>query len=463
MLTRLQVKGFKNLLDIDVEFGPFTCIAGLNAVGKSNLFDAMRFLHLLTEKKSIMEAVQSLRDMQGRAPQPAELFSRLGDFTAPEMQFTADLIVDRNVEDAFGVGAKASISTLRYDVAFRLNLDSGILELARESLKPIPLREARQHIGFARSTEFLKSVVAGRRTVSLISTSEDQVITVHQEGHGGRKLPAPKSSRTVLGGTEVADFPTILAARQEMAQWRTLLLEPSAMRTSSAYRDPQHIDVRGANLANAIFRMASRESEPGQVYAELANRLSRLVDDVRAVRVVDNDKFETRTLEVQGSDGVFHPAHSLSDGTLRFLVLSVLDIDPEVRGILCLEEPENGIHPDRIPVMMDLLNDIAVDPEFPVGPDNPMRQVVVNTHSPLVVSTLSKHDLIYMDSVQIGNGVKRGVVPRLCYHPENWRAKQNKAAANIAKGQLADYIGVPRGGFQRDLLKKFDDAETTTP
>ena len=42
MLTRFQVQGFKNLLDLDVRFGPFTCVAGRNAVGKSNLFDAIR-------------------------------------------------------------------------------------------------------------------------------------------------------------------------------------------------------------------------------------------------------------------------------------------------------------------------------------------------------------------------------------------------------------------------------------
>jgi predicted ATP-binding protein involved in virulence len=53
MLTRLKVSGFKNLVDVDVRFGPFTCIAGPNGVGKSNLFDAIAFLSALAEKPLI--------------------------------------------------------------------------------------------------------------------------------------------------------------------------------------------------------------------------------------------------------------------------------------------------------------------------------------------------------------------------------------------------------------------------
>ena len=40
MLTRLEVDGFKNLLDLNIELGAFTCIAGPNGTGKSNVFDA---------------------------------------------------------------------------------------------------------------------------------------------------------------------------------------------------------------------------------------------------------------------------------------------------------------------------------------------------------------------------------------------------------------------------------------
>jgi DNA repair ATPase RecN len=60
MLTRLKVSGFKNLVDVDVSFGPFTCIAGANGVGKSNLFDAIHFLSALADV-ALMEAALSVR------------------------------------------------------------------------------------------------------------------------------------------------------------------------------------------------------------------------------------------------------------------------------------------------------------------------------------------------------------------------------------------------------------------
>lgn len=78
-----------------------------------------------------------------------------------------------------------------------------------------------------------------------------------------------------------------------------------------------------------------------------------------------------------------------------FLALAVLAQDPAATGVLCMEEPENGIHPSRVPAMISLLDSIAMDPDYPQGPDNPLRQVIVNTHSPLVVQAVKPEDLIF--------------------------------------------------------------------
>jgi len=51
MLTRLKVRGFKSLLDVDVQLAPLVVVLGPNAAGKSNFLEALLLLsHLVTER-----------------------------------------------------------------------------------------------------------------------------------------------------------------------------------------------------------------------------------------------------------------------------------------------------------------------------------------------------------------------------------------------------------------------------
>ena len=59
MITRLEVNGFKNLVDFSLDFGPFTCIAGPNSAGKSNIFDAIQFLAFLADHTLTEAALKS--------------------------------------------------------------------------------------------------------------------------------------------------------------------------------------------------------------------------------------------------------------------------------------------------------------------------------------------------------------------------------------------------------------------
>jgi len=459
MLTRLHVTGFKNLLDVEVFFGPFTTIAGLNAVGKSNLFDAVRFLHLLT-RHPIMEAVQFLREAKGRSPEPRSLFTAFGQFRASEFRLTADMLLQRDVQDDFGVEAKAAISSVRYEVGFRLNEEERPerLELITESLVPMSISSAQRELRFPSKRDFKNTVITGRRVGDFVSTILEKSgpqIKVHQEGHGGRTVPAPKSSRTVLGGLASSDFPTLLAAHREMEAWQTLLLEPSAMRAPADYRDPRVIDSRGAFLPAAIERMARARKDKTKVYAAITNRLAELIEDVQELRISDDPKTETFTLEVRDRDGIFQPARSLSDGTLRFIVLATLADDPQATGLICLEEPENGIHPDRIPAMIQLLRDIAVDPQLPIGPDNPLRQIVVNTHSPVVIEHVTRDELIYMDTKIVLEGRSRGQVAWVRVPPASWRAHSLPESQHISPGQIFPYLRGRLPERQQQLLLEF--------
>ena len=404
MLTRLQVSGFKSLIDVDVRFGPFTCVAGPNGVGKSNLFDAIRFLGALASRP-LMEAAAVVREQNEQQADTRKLFHREADRYADKMSFVAEMIVPEQSVDDLGQVAKASITFLRYTLELghkkiRNDPMPGALEILKEELVHLPKGAAGKNLLFPHSAgTWRESVVTGRRFapffISTDGTGKKRVIRLHQDGGGGRPLKrlATTLPRTVLSTTNAAESPTAAVARREMEAWQILQLEPAALRQPDRFDAPARMTADGSHLAASLHRLGRNAPE---VYIQVANQLSGLISDVREVSIDIDEKRELLTLCATDGKGTVHPARALSDGTLRFLALAVLQHDPETRGVLCLEEPENGIHPERIPAILKLLDDIAVDPDYAVDADNPLRQVIVNTHSPSVFQRVPEDSVVFV-------------------------------------------------------------------
>jgi predicted ATPase len=466
MLTRLKVNGFKNLVDVDVRFGAFTCIAGVNGVGKSNLFDAIAFLSSLAEKP-LLDAALSVRDDGSHSGDLRSIFHRVGDNYSREMSFEAEMIVPPNGVDDLGQeaivptngqnlghAAKAAVTFLRYELSLGYRLDerppNAGLEILFEKLTYIKKSEAAKNLPFPHSKEWQSSAVIGTRFgkgfISTDSEREQVVIKVHQDGGSpGRAngLLARSLTRTVLSAANAAESPTALLAKREMQSWRRLQLEPSCLRMPDAFSAPTMLSSNGLHLAANLYELArSRRggSSSEAVYSEIANRLSNLIDDVREVSVDIDEKRELYTLMVGGCDRTKHTARSLSDGTLRFLALGVLQMDTRFQGVLCLEEPENGIHPARIPAMLDLLRSIATDTNEQVSPNNPLRQVIVNTHSPAVVAIAQDSSVLWAEPLSRvdGNGIRFSALTFSCL-ANTWRAKIPNASP-VAIGNVISYL-----------------------
>jgi predicted ATPase len=457
MLTRLKVNGFKNLVDVDIRFGPFTCIAGANGVGKSNLFDAIRFLSALADDRSLVEAAKSVRE--GRTADVRGLFHRVGDRYDDRMSFEAEMIIPSEGEDDLGQPAKASITFLRYSLVLAYRKDEGRLslgglELEKEELVHINIGDAPKHLLFPHTVDWRKSVIEGRRTAHFISTvgddREHRKIQLHQDFggnyHGGGR-PTPRLTmnlpRTVLSVANAAENRTALLARREMQSWRLLQLEPSALREPDEFAAPARLGGNGSHLASTLYRLATSAEDEQRIYAQVANRLAELIDDVREVQIDRDEQRELLTLRVRGRDGTSHPARALSDGTLRFLALALIELDPAARGVLCLEEPENGIHPKRIPAMLRLLKDIATDASEPIGLDNPLRQVIINTHSPAVVAQIDPSDLVIAEERQAMDGNRRFQHVQFACLPKTWRVTkpvETERATTVPLGALLAYL-----------------------
>ncbi len=406
MLTRLEVNGFKNLVDFSLDFGPYTCIAGPNGVGKSNIFDAIQFLSLLTSS-TFTDAALQVRNPGEDTGDISDLFFRGADERDKRLEFAAEMIVNSEATDDFGRQAKASSSFLRYEVAFHYEQPSpttgylGGLVLEKEVLKPITTGEALQHLKFRHNKgKFRDSAVYNERRSrsGYISTSTDNEpteIIVHQDGGSrgpGRPAPASGATRTIIGTENTSATPTILAARQEMQSWRILALEPAAMRRPDRYNQAFGIASDGAHIPATLQHFVSTTSQE-EIYDTVARRLRELVP-VRSLYVDTDPVRQLLSLVLEEAPGLHLRANSISDGTLRFLALVVLAEVSDTTGLYCMEEPENGIHPAKLEAMHNLLRDIAIDVDEPIGLDNPLRQVVVATHSPYFVMLQDRDDLV---------------------------------------------------------------------
>ncbi len=133
------------------------------------------------------------------------------------------------------------------------------------------------------------------------------------------------------------------------------------------------LEEDGTNLAMVLNDFEHRI----QPKREVIEKLRRFYDEI-----------EDYTTKVQGGTvqlflherGLSQPipAVRLSDGTLRYLCLLTILCHPEPPPLLCIEEPELGLHPDIMPTIADLLKEASQ-----------RTQIIVTTHSDALVSSLS--------------------------------------------------------------------------
>lgn len=461
MLTRLEVNGFKNLVNFAVDFGPFTCIAGPNGVGKSNLFDAIRLLSLLADH-TLMEAALLVRGGDTESSDIRDLFWSGEGRRSDRFQIAAEMIVDRHVRDDFGRPVEASSTFLRYEIEIGYEAPThrgtlGRLVLLSEKLDYVTEGDAAGRLKFPHSAmRFRRSaVVNNRRTragfISVRTAEDGQTeIVVHADGGSrgqGQVAPAASAPRTIVGTSNTSATPTILAARREMQRWRFLALEPSAMRRPDRFQTDSHVTANGGHLPATIYRLATAAEAVGDqaesIYAQIASRLAALVS-VADLRIDVDEIRQLLTLEVKEQNGVRIPAASLSDGTLRFLTLAVLVADPEAEGLICIEEPENGIHPAKMVEMVSLLWDLSVDPTEAPGVDNPFRQVIVATHSPDFVQLQNPGDVLFAVEVMVRDPEGPPIRTLRCRPLENtWRAQAGENVVGLAT--ILAYLSAPPG------------------
>ncbi|MBY8821871.1 AAA family ATPase [Sphingomonas colocasiae] len=400
MITRIEIDGFKTFRMFSADLKPFVAVVGPNATGKSNLFDALKFLSRLAQ----VDVRQAMQELRG---EPEELFRQTPSGNETIMAFAIEVLLPARGVDDFGASFETPAQRLRYEISIEMREDPHGIFVTHEDCRVI--RAEDDKMVFKTPEKISRS---GRKTPFLETEKDTQgrsrVFTIRQDGvaeSGTSKrgnplqLPAAEASRSALSTIATSEFRHLYALKKLIAGPQFLEINPSEARRANDRFEDKRLRSNASNLAaslSEIQRLSATENRPTGAIADISADLALLIPQVRSVRLLDDTKNREYAFEVQIRDGTSFSSRVISDGTIRLLALLAVVDDPNRQGILCFEEPENGVHEGRIPDLITLLREATEIQDE----DGDYFQVLLNTHSPAVMRTLNPDEVLFADMVR---------------------------------------------------------------
>ena len=352
MITSLRLVNFKNFADETLRVGPFTVIVGANASGKSNIRDAFRFLHGI-----------------GRGYTLAEI---MGGKYGPGGQLEWQPIR----------GAPSEVARLERVYVYHWSSFAIQLELDIEAGKILYFIKVGFHpnSGFSILEEELRT--------------ESGVVYITKE-------TGDRSSLSLLVGNKKEELtgvnrlkPALIQFLQHLAQSNAQLSdnerrshELTTIRVISAIVGTLFLDLVPDRLREPAFPGATILGDFGQnmptvleaICADPARKdvLTSWLRELTPMDVMDlefpRDPSGLVHLQFVERNGRRISTYSASDGTLRFLAMLAALLGPNPAGVYFFEEIDNGIHPNRLWLLLELIEKQTAKGNI---------QVVATTHSP---------------------------------------------------------------------------------
>ena len=357
MLKKLTLGGFKNFKSADLAIGRFTLLVGTNASGKSNLRDAFRFLHGISRG-------YSLADIIG------------------EKWVEGGVLQWRGIRGGTRETPYSGLQTFEMAVEIRLEKQTAVYSLTVDvgdnGRPPRMLRE---------------SVWKGGKMIFDSHPTDDPPDQLNDPTYLFVRLPRDKINRKhgkrlqFVSGQPVlsqiidqGQLPQDVRVCCEsilkiLASMRFLDLSVDAMRLPSI---PGQVVLgdRGENLSSVLQAICGDRA-----------RKSALVRWIQELTPMDARDFEFPSdqtgrilVSLVEADGRKTSAYSASDGTLRFLAMIAALLGPEPAWFYFFEELENGIHPTRLHLLIQLIEKKVAEGTI---------QMVATTHSPQLFALLS--------------------------------------------------------------------------
>ncbi len=365
VITNLRLTNFKNFADESLVVGPFTVIVGANASGKSNMRDAFRFLHGVGRGYTLAEIVGGRYGAGGQAEwngirgaadeimrfaqDSMEMEVRLqsADELRPNQGYCYRLRVASMREEGFIVTGEALNVMGDLEATYTSHPDHG--DPVREQGDDTHLLLRMRKAGFQRK---YGDRLAVRRTQPAITQLHE-----HKRVSRSQKEEASK----------VVDA---------LGNMRFLEPAPDRMR-QPAFPGQTVLGDSGDNLPTVLRKLCA---DPA--------RRETLLEWTRELTPMDVADFDFPAdattgrvqLVIKERDGRTVSAYSASDGTLRFLAMLATLLDDDTTGLHFFEEIDNGIHPSRLRLLVDLIESRTKEEDI---------QVVTTTHSPELLAMVN--------------------------------------------------------------------------
>ena len=437
MITALRLVDFKNFADETLRVGPFTVIVGANASGKSNVRDAFRFLHGVGRGYTLAEILGGRWGPGGQAEwrpvrgAPNEV-ARVAD-AEPGPRFTLE--VELRLDD----------TEVRYYVEVSRGAgDAGSFRVTREELSTRNSWEPRLHL-------HRPHPAAAREELSTRNPWEP-VYTSHpgygdplaQDDETRLWLRMAKTGSQRKLGSSVAvrsDQPALTQIREHaqrvidaLASMRFLDPIPDRMRQPSFPGQTVPGDG-GENLPTVLRRICA---DP--------QRRTTMIEWVRALTPMDVDDFRFPVDPVTGlvqlvvleRDGRTCSAHSVSDGTLRFLAMLAALLADDPSRFYFFEEIDNGIHPARQWLLLEL-----IEKRTAAG----ALQVVTTTHSPGLLTSVNDSTFETTSVVCRREAATDAVIRPVAGLPDAAKLRGSQGLGRLLMG-----------GWMEDMIAFTDDA-----
>jgi predicted ATPase len=332
-LKSIRLKNILSFKDAELPLESLNVLIGPNAAGKSNLIDVIALLRAAPD--DLNGAI--LRG--GGAP----AWIRKSEKGAPSTG---------GIECELALGS----DPLSYSLEFSAADQAFVIE--RESLRDVSLHSAGMY--FERSAA---SVKLRKRPHNGGPAAQTAPIASHASAFSVIRDPLDRTPITRLG-TEL----------RRIRIYRTFDTGPQGQARTGAHTSlpKDFLDDTGYNLAVVLHEMTfSGTIERVNEY------LRRLADQFEDVRVRLDSGVAQVAVKEKGIEQPI-PATRLSDGTLKFLCLMALLLHANPPPLICLEEPELGLHPDALQLVAEVLRDAA-----------DRTQLIVTTHSEALIDALS--------------------------------------------------------------------------